>query len=111
MTYKTTVEIQRDGSLVMTDGTLDKIGDMTFAYQALLTIIRAQDNKGISFQKDKDFKAEPRGPGFHSDQLRVTISPEFAKDAIAILKDQYKGLTIKNEQLLDLGKEHNLKSN
>ncbi|WP_392537157.1 hypothetical protein [Legionella sp. 227] len=114
MKYKTTVEVERDGSLVMTDGTLSATGDMTFAYHALVTICNDQAKKGNTFQRDQQFQVQPvvqSSSGFHSDRLKVTINSEFAKDAIAVLKKEYPGLTIRNEEQLDRVNEHNYKSN
>ncbi|MCW8407520.1 hypothetical protein OQJ13_00850 [Legionella sp. PATHC035] len=112
MQYKTTVEVERDGSLVMTDGTLSANGDMTFAYHALVTICNDQANKGHTFKRDEQFKVQPvvqSSSGFHSDRLKVTINPEFAKDAIAVLKKEYPGLTIRNEEQLERMNEQNHK--
>ncbi|PWY54034.1 hypothetical protein DGG96_19220 [Legionella qingyii] len=98
MRYKTTVEQQRDGSLVMKDGAREAIGDMTFAYHALLAICDDQSSKKNAFVNGKDFFVESADGRLNSDRLKVTISKEFAQDAIAVLKSEYPGLEIKGEQ-------------
>ncbi|KTD73270.1 hypothetical protein [Legionella tucsonensis] len=97
MKYKTTVELQGNGSLVMRDGTLDKVGDMIFGYHALLAICNDQSKKQHSFENGKQFFVESIGQ-LHSERLKITITPEFAQDAIAVLKKEYPGLEIKGEQ-------------
>lgn len=52
MKYKTTVEVNQKGNLVMTDGKLSQTGDMTFAYQALLEICRDQEKKVMFFKTE-----------------------------------------------------------
>ncbi|KTD68193.1 MULTISPECIES: hypothetical protein [Legionella] len=109
MTYKTIVEVIRDGSLVMTDGILSNNGDMIFAYHALLAICNDQSARKNTFERDQQFQVQPMGHGMHSDRLKVTIRPEFAKDAIDVLKKEYPGLKIQNEQQLDQPKTHEYK--
>ena len=98
MKYKTTVEQYRDGTLVMKDGTRDAIGDVTFAYHALLAICDDQSSKKNAFVNGKHFFVESADDRLNSDRLKVTIKSEFAQDAIAVLKSEYPGLEIKGEQ-------------
>ncbi len=98
MKYKTTVTVQPNGSLVMKDGTLDATGDITFAYHALLAICNVQSEKKNTFVNGKQFFVESADGRVNSDRLKITISKEFAQDAIAVLKKEYPGLEIKGEQ-------------
>ncbi|KTD41278.1 hypothetical protein [Legionella parisiensis] len=97
MKYKTTVAVQANGSLVMTDGILEKNGDMIFGYHALLAICNDQSKKQHSFENGKQFSVQSIGQ-MHSERLKITISPEFAQEAISVLKKKYPGLEIKGEQ-------------
>lgn len=98
MKYKTTVEVNQKGNLVMTDGKLSQTGDMTFAYQALLEICRDQEKKGNVFQNGNQFTVRALAePGLYSERLQVSINQEFVKDAIAVLEKQYPGLQIQNK--------------
>ncbi|HHF7365397.1 TPA: hypothetical protein ACPSKY_000491 [Legionella bozemanae] len=97
MKYKTTVQMQGNGSLVMTDGTLEKNGDMIFGYHALLAICNDQSKKQHTFENGKQFFVESIGR-LHSERLKITITPEFAQDAIAVLKKEYPGLEVIGEQ-------------
>ncbi|MCE0723800.1 MULTISPECIES: hypothetical protein [Legionella] len=97
MKYKTTVELQGNGSLIMRDGTLEKNGDMIFGYHALVAICGDQSKKKHTFENGKQFSVESIGQ-LHSERLKITISPEFAQEAIAVLKKEYPGLEIKGER-------------
>ena len=92
MKYKTSAEI-KDGALVLKDDALKDIGDIIFAYHALLQAIEKHDLK-----VNVDFTIRGIGSGPLDERHEVIFCKEVTPAVIQTLEKAYPGLVVHGKE-------------